>query len=242
MVGQCSTCPGRWPGCSPVCPSCSACRVPGMNGQEWENGSKKKRKRNNNKKTAKNEVAAKNMFEALANENEDDMEFIVPTKPEVVFRTFFGRSSVGNRYGSRKNVTLVERYEKRKRIHGGASEAKLSKKNPVAKKLPEFTHGDEKVDTGDSVEDNVVPVETALDLKTNVGDFIEEENIVTVDEKLNASLSDTPASVNLLGSNGSAVDPTQCADSSLLVDRGGYWVWYWSVTWHRGHHVWVCHV
>ena len=186
MVGQCSTCPGRWPGCSgssPVCPSCSAssaCRVPGMNGQEWENGSKKKRKRNNNKKNANN------MFEALANENEDDMEFIVPTKPEVVFRTFFGRSSVGNRYGSRKNVTLVERYEKRKRIHGGASEAKLSKKNPVAKKLPESTHGDEKVDTGDSVEDNVVPVETALDLKTNVGDFIEEENIVTVDEKLNA--------------------------------------------------------
>ena len=102
MVGQCSTCPGRWPGCSgssPVCPSCSAssaCRVPGMNGQEWENGSKKKRKRNNNKKNAKNEVAANNMFEALANENEDDMEFIVPTKPEVVFRTFFGRSSVGN--------------------------------------------------------------------------------------------------------------------------------------------------
>ena len=137
-------------------------------------------------KNAKNEVAANNMFEALANENEDDMEFIVPTKPEVVFRTFFGRSSVGNRYGSRKNVTLVERYEKRKRIHGGASEAKLSKKNPVAKKLPESTHGDEKVDTGDSVEDNVVPVETALDLKTNVGDFIEEENIVTVDEKLNA--------------------------------------------------------
>ena len=72
-------------------------------------------------KNAKNEVAANNMFEALANENEDDMEFIVPTKPEVVFRTFFGRSSVGNRYGSRKNVTLVERYEKRKRIHGCAS-------------------------------------------------------------------------------------------------------------------------
>ena len=40
-------------------------------------------------------------------------------------------------------MTLVERYEKRKRIHGSASEAKLRKKNPVAQKLPEFNHGDE---------------------------------------------------------------------------------------------------
>ena len=108
---------------------------PGVVAPVWEVGTKKKRSRRRKKKVTNVvgvEVTTNNRFEALSDEDgENDEGAVAKAKPEFALRTFLGRSSVGNRYGSRKTVQLVERYQKRKRLNGSGSESKLRKKNPV---------------------------------------------------------------------------------------------------------------
>ena len=101
--------------------------------QTWETGQKKKRNRKRKKKVTTvvgTEVATANMFGPLSDEEEEVEDNVAKAKPELPL-TFLGRSSMGNRYGSRKTVQLVQRYQKRKRMNGSDSKAKLRKKNPV---------------------------------------------------------------------------------------------------------------
>ena len=216
----------------------------------WETtGNKKKRRKRKKKSTnvVENVVATNNMFGALTDEDEIDEEGIVAkAKPETGFRTFFGRSSVGNRYGSRKNVQLVERYKKRKRLHRSGSEAKLRKRNPVLQSLPgSDVEEEEAMDHGELIP--VVTLETNDDLDTALGEkldaAIEEDSEVAdlvaaleehsdaandaLDENLDVGGSHTATSADLLASSvvaGSTQGPDQSSgsDSSMPGAGGGY--------------------
>ena len=216
--------------------------------QEWETTGAKKKKRKRKKKTTKvveNEIATNNMFGALTDEDEiDEEEIVAKAKPETGFRTFIGRSSVGNRYGSRKNVQLVERYKKRKRLHRSTSVAKLRKKNPVNLETNDdldtvmvdrlaVALGEELEEDLGAVAD-VAFVDASKGSKAAIEDNVDENlevestNLLVGDISVAGSTQGSDQSTNLLASNTMVAGSTQGSGQSSGLDStqpgagGGY--------------------
>ena len=222
--------------------------VPRVVAQEWETTGAKKKKRKRKKKTTKvveNEIATNNMFGALTDEDEiDEEEIVAKAKPETGFRTFIGRSSVGNRYGSRKNVQLVERYKKRKRLHRSTSVAKLRKKNPVNLETNDdldtvmvdrlaVALGEELEEDLGAVAD-VAFVDASKGSKAAIEDNVDENlevestNLLVGDISVAGSTQGSDQSTNLLASNTMVAGSTQGSGQSSGLDStqpgagGGY--------------------